>query len=366
MSNQARILRRLADWLKSRNAAPFIVPAMGSHGGATAEGQRELLAGYGITEETMRVPILSCMETIRLGATADGYPIYCDANAFRANYILPVHRIKPHTGFKASIESGLCKMLVVGLGKHRGAVHIHNQGVSEFGSIIPAAAAIFLASGKVLCGLAIVENAKDETMLIASVRPEVMVEREKELLALAKRSMPRICAESSDVLVVEEIGKNISGTGMDPNVTARAAHPLAFDLCRNHRIVILSLSPESHGNAIGMGLGDVTTLDAVRGIDFGVTYTNSITAGVTEISRLPVVANSDMDAIRIALCSTPRVIPAQARIIQIRNTMELTEIRMSEAHLSDLCPEVEPLSEPRPMQFDAQGRLERIGRYRAS
>ncbi len=360
VANQARILRAVADWFKTNNALPFIVPGMGSHGGATAEGQRDVLTGYGITEQAMGVPILSGMETVQLGTLADGHPVYCDANAFAADYIFPVHRVKPHTGFKAEIESGLCKMLVIGLGKHVGAVAIHTKGVPSFGSIIPAAAQVILASGKVPGGLAILENALDQTMLLKFVPSGIMVEREKELLALAKRALPRISADRADVLVVEEIGKHISGTGMDPNITGRAARPLAIDVCQCHRIAVLSVGEESHGNAVGIGLADVTTMDAVRTIDWSATYTNSITAGVPEISRLPMVANTDYDAIRIALASTPNVEASQARIIQIRNTMELTRIRMSETYLDNLHPDCEAVSAPAPMQFDQAGRLARL------
>lgn len=360
VANQALILRSAAAWLKRREAEPFVVPAMGSHGGASAEGQREVLAGYGITEDGVGVPVLSGMDTVELGATASGYVVHCDANAYAADYIMPIHRVKPHTGFKADIESGLCKMMVIGLGKHKGAASIHSQGVANFGTIIPEAAEVVLRTGKILAGIALVENAHEETMIIEAVQPANIIERDKALLVIAKKALPRICAASSDILVVEEIGKDISGTGMDPNVTGRAVRPLDFGVCRNRRIVVLSLSPESHGNAAGIGLADVTTREAVGQIDFSAMYTNSITAGVLEISRLPIVANNDMDAIRIAICATPKTAPEQARIIHIKNTLELTRIRMSEAYLEDLAPEVEQLSEPAPIPFDEFGRLTRI------
>lgn len=361
VANQAKILLGAIRFFREKGALPFIVPAMGSHGGATAEGQVDLLREYGIAEESMGVPILSAMDVECIGHTATGYPVYCDKNALAADYIFPIHRIKAHTGFKGPIESGLCKMLVIGLGKHKGALTIHSRGLSEFAELIPAAAEVFIAGGKVPGGLALVENALDETMIIEAIPPGKIIAREKELLVLAKNAMPRIHAEYADVLVVEEMGKNISGSGMDTNITGRApGFPRQEGTCLFHRVVVLGLTPESHGNAAGIGFCDVATLDLVRNIDLAATYTNSLASCNGDSSRLPIVANTERDAVRIGMLTTPRIDPARARIIHLKNTMELTRIRMSEAFLGELREGMEILSEPRAWLYDEQGRLERL------
>ena len=363
VANQALILKTTAAFLKENGVQPFIVPGMGSHAGATAQGQKDFVAGYGITEEAMGVPILSSMEVALLGTTASGFPVYCDAFAANADAILPIHRIKPHTDFKGAVESGLCKMLVIGLGKHKGATQLHRLGPSVFANRILEAAAVFFATGKILGGLAIVENAYDETMILEAVPTDAIVQREKELLALAKSAMAKFHTDAIDVLVLEEIGKDISGAGMDSNITARpvTGEP-GFFACPIRRIVLLGISGQSNGNGAGLGLADVVTTALMRQLDLAVTYTNALTARGLESVRIPMVANSDRDAVRIALHCGMGVEPAQAKIVQAANTLRLADIRMSEAYFPIIRddPRFEILSEPEPMRFDAAGRLERL------
>ena len=366
VANQATILRATADWLKERGAKPFIVPAMGSHAGARAESQLEFIAGYGITEETMNVPIKSCMDVVQLGATPSGFPVYCDKMAWEAEYIMPVHRIKPHSDFKGPIESGLCKMLVIGLGKHKGATAIHDLGFGVFAGLIPEAARIFLDSGKVLAGLAMVEDAHDETMRIAAIPTGDIIEREKELLAEAKEEMARFFLSSIDVLVVEEVGKDISGAGMDPNITGRPSSDQrdGFNAPPIKRIALLGITELSHGNAGAPGAADVVTVDFMKQYDPAASYTNVLTSRILEGARMPMVANNDRDAMKIALTCCFGLKPEEARIVQIANTLCLSDMLLSEAYLPEIRndPRFEVLSEPLPVRFDADGRLARLPR----
>ncbi|MDR1536130.1 MAG: lactate racemase domain-containing protein [Planctomycetota bacterium] len=365
VADQARILKAVADRLKGRGARPFIVPGMGSHAGATAEGQREFIAGYGITEESMGVPILSCMDTVRLGTTPSGVPVYCDRNAAEADYILPVHRVKPHTDFKGEVESGPSKMLVIGLGKHLGATYIHNLGFSAFARLIPEAARVFFATGKILAGVAVVENAYDQTMIIEAIPTPDILEREKILLAKSKEVMAKFHLDSIDVLVIEEIGKDVSGAGMDSNIVGNpASGEPGFDVIPIRRIAVLGISELSHGNGIGLGMAHLVTVDFMKQLDIAATYINSITSRVIEGARIPLVANSDLDAIKIGVFCGMGVEPARAKIVQITNTLALGDLVLSEPYLPLIRDDrrFEVLSEPEPMRFDAGGRLARLPR----
>ncbi len=368
VANQARILKAVADNLKKLGAQPFIVPGMGSHAGATAEGQKDFIAGYGITEETTGVPVLATMDTVQLGTTASGFPVHCDRNAAEADYILPVHRIKPHTDFKGSIESGPCKMLVIGLGKHRGASHIHNLGFSVFASLIPEAAGVFFASGKILAAVGIVENAYDETMLVEAIPTERIIERETALLVEAKRVMAKFYTDAIDLLIVEEIGKDVSGAGMDCNITGLpiSGEP-GFEACPIRRIAVLGISELSHGNGIGMGMAHLVTVGFMKQLDPAATYINSITSRVIEGARVPLVANHDEDAVRIGLFCCMLEDVKQAKIVQIADTLHMGDLVMSEAYLPLIGADsrFEILSDPAPMRFDAKGRLARLPRAHA-
>ncbi|MDR1519216.1 MAG: nickel-dependent lactate racemase [Planctomycetota bacterium] len=364
VANQARILKATADWLKGRGAKPFIVPGMGSHAGAEAGAQRDFIAGYGVTEEAMGVPILSSMDTVQLGTTPSGIPVYCDRNAAEADYILPVHRIKPHTDFKGEVESGPSKMLVIGLGKHRGATYIHNLGFSVFAKLIPEAARVFFATGKILAGVGMVENAYDETMIIEAMATQDILAREEILLAKSKEVMAKFCMDAIDVLVIEEIGKNVSGAGMDSNIVGSpASGEPGFDVIPIKRIAVLGISELSHGNGTGLGMAHIVTIDFMKQLDIAATYINGITSRVIEGSRIPLVANSDLDAVKIgAFCSYGD--PSKAKIVQIVNTLVLGDIAMSEPYLPLIRGDkrFEILSEPEPMKFDASGRLARLPR----
>ena len=356
----AAILGRVVQGLKSRGADPVVVAAMGSHGGATAEGQRKLLAHLGITEESVGVPIRTDMDVIEVGRTPGGLTVYCDRQAAACDGILVVNRIKPHTGFAEPIGSGLLKMLAVGLGKVPAAAQIHRQGPARMAEAIEEIAGVLLGSGKVLGGLAIIENAYDETADIVAVRPGEMVARERELFQRAKALMPRLPVEDIDLLIVDEMGKNHSGTGMDVNIIGRWRLPGMPEPAspRVTRIAVLRLSSESEGNAQGVGLADVVTRRLVDAIDPVHTYTNTITSTFLERGFIPVTMPTDRDAIGAALASLALPDPARARIVRIRNTLRLDQLWVSEALLPDLAgrPDV-TVGSSAPLRFTTDGTL---------
>ncbi len=365
VANQARIVMAVAAYLKIKGAKAFIVRSLGSHAGATAEGQREFIEGYGVTEEYTGCQILATMDTVKIGATKSGFDVYCDKNAAEADYILPVHRIKPHTDFKGPIESGPCKMLVIGLGKHRGATSIHNLGFSVFADLIPEAAQVFFDTGKILAGIGMVENAYDETMIIEAMPTNKIIEREKVLLAKSKEVIAKFFTDSIDVLIVEEVGKDVSGAGMDSNIVARpTSQEPGFEAGQIKRIAILGISEQSHGNGIGLGVADLVTIDFMKQIDLGATYINSITSRCIEGARIPLVANSDLDAVKIGIFCSMLPDPTKAKVVQIVNTLLMGDLMMSEAYLPLIKNDkrFEILSDPQPMQFDANGRLARMPR----
>lgn len=346
--------------LKRLGARPFMVPAMGSHGGATVEGQREVLASYGITEESMHTPIHATMEVVELARTAENLPVFFDAIAAQADGIVVVNRIKLHTDFRGDYESGLLKMLAIGLGKQRGAKVFHQQGFDRFHELIPRVSTLLLDTLPVLCGVAIVEDGHHQPAIIEVVPSGAILEREKELLKEAKRMLPRIPFPEIDVLIVGEMGKNISGCGMDPNVTGRFLVP-PLSLQRHspqvERITALSLTSETHGNALGVGAADAITRLLYEAIDYPKTSANADTAGEVAWARVPIVAETDRDAIALVLRTARRVQPETARLVWIRNTLELENLYVSEV-LSEAHPDAaEWLAPPSPMCFDAAGRL---------
>jgi hypothetical protein len=325
-------------------AEVFIVPAMGSHGGATAEGQRAVLAHLGVTEETVGAPIRSSMDVEEIGSVASAHghdtPLFFDSIAWReAELVVPVNRIKPHTGFRGPIESGLCKMLAIGLGKHAGARRLHHEGYGVFDRLILEAGAAILRTGRVAFGLGIVENAFEETAIIEAVPAAGIVAREQELLEEARRLMPRLLMPEVDVLVVERFGKNISGIGMDANITGRGELGVAlpeFDGPSITRIVVLGLTPQTGGNAHGIGLADLITQRAFDQIDREATWVNSVTAGSLACGRIPIALPTDEEAIDAATRAVPGVRPEEAGIVRIRDTLSLTEIAVS-ASLVEVC-----------------------------
>jgi hypothetical protein len=357
---KAAVVRAVVAALREWGAQPFIIPAMGSHGGATPEGQVSVLAEYGITEAAMGAPIVSSLETREVGRTRSGAPVYFSVDALDADAIVLVNRIKLHTGFRGEVESGLLKILAIGLGKQRGAHALHRHGFDTFAALIPEIAALLMTRVNVAFGVGIVENAEDQPGLIEAIPAAGLAAREAALLRQAREWMPRIPFDPLDMLVVREMGKNISGCGMDPNVIGRAipGQCLGDDLRpRIQKIVVLNLTPESHGNAIGMGLADVTTRRLGEQVDFNATFTNAITSGSLGGCRLPPFLEDDRAALQVALKTCPRVEPATARIAAIRSTLHLQHFLLSEALLPEAQAaglDVEP--EPREMEF-AEGAL---------
>lgn len=334
IANIDRIYRQIISILKEHKAEPFLFPAMGSHGGGTAQGQLSVLESLNITEASMGVPIIASMDVTRIGTSSSGFPVLVDAQAAQADGIIVVNRIKPHTEFEGPIESGLMKMMAIGMGKHKGCFQVHKQTVNYgYRKVIPEIGSIILEKLPVLFGLGIVENIYDQTAMIKAVLPETLFEQEAALLEEAKRLMARLPFDRIDVLVIDEMGKNISGTGMDTNVIGRIMfigeqEPESPSITR---IVVLSLTPHSHGNAIGLGLADYTTRRLVDTLDLKAMATNAITAMTPEKARIPIALDTDRDAIDAALETIGDVLPENARIVHIKNTLELREIYISEA-----------------------------------
>lgn len=360
IANIAVCVKAVIAQLKALGADPFVFPAMGSHGGATAEGQREVLEAYGITEAFVGCPIRSQMDVVELGRL-DGMPVCFDKLAAAADGVVLVCRIKPHTNFRARIESGIIKMLAIGAGKIAGATQLHTHGFDRFGELLPRVAQFIMERKNFLFGVAMLENAADETAIIEAVTAATLQEREPALQAKAKELMPRICFDEVDVLIVDEIGKDISGSGMDPNITGRNLRFIDWEprpLVK--KIVVLGLTRETHGNACGIGLADVTTMKVYREMDLPSTYANVITSAYLDGALIPMLMNNDREAIAVAVKTTVRVKPAEAKIVRIRNTLSLIEIEVSEP----LLPLVranpalfDVLGPAAPMRFDAAGKL---------
>jgi len=346
IANLPIIVRTLVESLHERGCRPFIIPAMGSHGGATAEGQTAVLAKLGITAASAGCPLRSSMDTVRVGGlqwTGSGYAdvgptdptdleLHADAIAMAdADAIIPVVRVKPHTGFRGSHESGICKMLCIGLGKHASCSRLHREGYGRFPLLIPAAGRAVLASGRIPFALAMIEDAQDATALIEAVPGEEILAHEPTLLERARTLMPRLPFPEIDVLVIERIGKDISGTGMDPNITGRSElGPVpGFTGPRIHRIVVLGLTAAAGGNASGIGLADVITESCFQAIDRSATAINVLTSGSLHGGRLPVAVVGDDQAILAAAACVPGRALADARIVRIHSTLHLSELQVS-------------------------------------
>ncbi|MFQ3664252.1 MAG: lactate racemase domain-containing protein [Chloroflexaceae bacterium] len=328
------ITQAAVEWLRLAGASPFIVPAMGSHGGATAEGQLRLLASLGITEERIGCPIHSSMEVVQIGSLGDGTPVFMDRLAYEADGVLVINRVKAHTSFQGTIESGLAKMCVVGLGKRHGAEIIHRTAVDGLRHLLAPMARMVIATGKILGGLAILEDAREQTAAVVALPPEeIGADGEARLLQRSKALMARLPFHQIDVLVVDELGKNISGTGMDTNVIGRlpipGQPPPATPVI--NVIVVLDLTPETHGNANGMGLADITTARFASKVDFRATYLNVLTAGLVGLCKggLPIVLPTGHAAVATAIRTCGRADPAEARVVRIRNTLHLEHVLVS-------------------------------------
>ena len=353
------IVRTIIDTLKQWGAKPFIVPAMGSHGGATAEGQRQLIATYNITEESMGVPIKSSMDVVQVGELPDGTPLYCDRNAAESDGIIILNKVKPHTDFRAKHESGLAKMLAIGLAKHIGASQFHMKSITTFAERIPQVCEVFLEKLPIAFGVGIVQNAFDKISYIEIMEGEQILEKDAELQCIAKASIPRFKIPDIDVLIIDEIGKNISGNGADPNVTGRnSVGGAGFeDVLKMQKLFIRGLTEETHHNACGINLADVTTRRCLNDVDFESTWINVITATVLNGGKIPVYQETDFDALMLAIRTCNDIDFGSPRIARIKDTLSMEYIDVSEAFL-DECrahPEIEVLSEPHELEFDADG-----------
>lgn len=360
IANLPNILQAVGLVLKEKGAAPFLIPAMGSHGGGTAEGQTEMLRRLGITEESTGLPIVSSMEVQEVGCLRDGMPLYGSVTAMKADYVIVCGRIKPHTSIRGPYESGLVKMMTVGLGKHKGAAAFHQRGYHRLADTLEEAGPVLLQAYPVLCAIGIVENAYDETMIAEVIPTERILEREKELLLIARDSMPRFLVDDIDVLVVERIGKDISGGGMDPNITGRSITPLPIvPKVPVGLITVLSLTEAAHGNATGLGGADITTIKVAEQIDWGATYTNGFTSGALAAVKLPALVNSDREAIAMAICCVPKPSFEQVKVVYIQDTLHLNEILVSDPYLPQLKEreDIEILEEGLRFVFDEEGSI---------
>lgn len=333
-----QIVKVTVDCLKQMGCTPFIVPAMGSHGGASAEGQRQILKEFGIDEQSMGVRIEDSMETVPIGTTRSGLTCYLAEPAWKADWLLPINRIKPHTDFEGPVQSGLIKMLGIGFGKQKGCMSLHKFGTENFGGLMPEIFDIYRNSGRVGFGIAVVENAYDKVMLLRAIVGEALMEEEKRLLNIAKVHMAKILLQEIDVLVVERFSKDISGAGMDTNITGRTSTGPKRDYVGPNikRIVVLGLSARTNGNACAISCADFITRSCFNQINFDVTYTNSLSCYNPSGSKIPIVANDEKDAVEMAIRSIPKATMENAKIVKIRDTSHLGELWISEAVLPQL------------------------------
>lgn len=353
LSNIVLVLREVVRNVKALGAEPFIIPAMGSHGGATAEGQRGILTGYNITEETMGCPILATMETVTVGET-HGIEVRLDKYADEAVGIIVVNRIKAHTGFKGKYESGLMKMMTIGLGKQKGAYIAHSAGNDNMPERIFYIGSEMVKRRNIIMGVGLMENAFDRTYKIAFVPGERIPDEEPALLEEAKAAMGRIFLDSCDVLVLQQIGKNFSGGGMDPNVVGRSHLPIGI---HSERMAIFGLSEESHGNATGMGRADVGTMKLFRQISFNDTYPNAVTDHDSSVYKIPIIADNEREAVQTAMAICLNIDFERPRIIMLKNSLEIEDILVSEALIPDVLKrqELTIVGEPFYLEFDENG-----------
>lgn len=354
IDNMRTIVATGVECLRNMGLKPFILPAMGSHGGATAEGQENVLKEMGITESSVGAPVISTMDVISVGQLDFGAEVFVSKDVLEADHLVVVNRVKPHTLLRGEVESGLCKMLAVGCGKHQGALSMHKFGLAA--TIVPAAR-IILEKAPVLCGLAILENSLDETHMVKLALPEQFVEVDRELLTSARTLLPRIPLDDLDILIVDEMGKNISGAGIDPNVIGfwrREGGPREPDY---RTLIVLDLTPESEGNAVGIGMADLTTQRVIDKIDRKPSYTNAITSGVFRSVRLPIALGNDREVIETALSHVPDL--QHVRMARILNTLHLENFWATEVLLRELRKKegVSVDEAPLGLQFDHEGRL---------
>ncbi len=359
IGNQPLVVRALVAELKEAGAQPFLIPAMGSHGGATAEGQKAMLEGLGFGEEYVGAPIRATMETVELGSAGPDLPAHIDRIAHAADGIVLVNRIKPHVAFRGPYESGLAKMIAIGLGKQRGAEICHDLGFGKMAEHIPAIARTTLARSKILFAVALLENAYHETARIEVIPAAEILEREPALQEEAKRLSPRLAFDRLDVLVMDEIGKDISGTGFDTNVVGRFHTPYISGGPQITRLVVLDLTDKSHGNGNGLGIVDFTTRRVLEKFRFDQTYPNALTSTVPISVKIPMVLENDRHAFQAAIRTANLVRKEEVRLVRIKNTIAMDEIEISENLVEEARgnPSLQGISDAFTLPFDAKGNL---------
>lgn len=331
--NIAQIVKDTLTELKKLGADPFILAAMGSHGGGTIEGQLEVLESYGISEFTMGAPVRANNDVTHLGVTSQGIQVYFDKLCMEnVDMVIPINRVKLHTDFVDDIQSGLCKMLVIGLGHHRGCSEIHRADFSIFGSVLKEATNLILATGKVGFGLAVLENAYDHTLLIEAIEAKNFIKREAELIEICKKNMPLLMIPEIDILIVEEIGKDISGNGYDPNILGKSflLNRFVLPVPKINLMILLGLTEATHGNAAGIGSFDIITKHVFEQLDLDSMYTNDIALGCLNDCKIPLIAKNEQEAVRVAMKALRGNQPNELKIVKIKNTLSLEEIQVSE------------------------------------
>lgn len=362
MTNNALMARAMVDFVKARGAEPYIVAAMGSHGGATAQGQTQILKDYGITEEAMGCPVKSSMETVQIGLSGvRKQPVFIDKNASEADGILLFNRIKPHTSFRGPYESGLMKMMAIGLGKQKGAESIHHQSPAIMHELVEEYGRTILENCPVLGGIAVIENAYDDTYLIKGLTPREIIDEEPKLKEISYKTIAHLLFDECDVLVVDKIGKNISGDGMDPNISGRFVLP---QYCSGgidaEKVVVLDITDETHGNAQGIGLAEVTTRRLVNRMKLEMTYPTGVTNTFLHLMKIPMIMDNDREALQLALMCCPEAEDHDhMKLIRIPNTAHIGEIEISEGLLpqAKANPNIEILTDLYDLPFDSQGNL---------
>lgn len=362
ISNMPFVTKSLVEYVKSLGAEPFLIPAMGSHGGATAEGQIEILKSLGITEELMGCPILSSMETVKISHVTDGeddFDVCIDKNASEADAVIALNRVKAHTSFQGPYESGLMKMLTIGIGKQYGAHICHSNGDDSMSRRIGLNATEVIKHANVVIGVALLENSFDKTFEIDVIPGSKIPEEEPKLLERAKKAMSRIWFDSCDVLIVREIGKNYTGAGMDPNIVGRCVNPKLKMGIESQMIGIFDLTEESHGNATGMGRADFAPKSFADKVSLDDTYPNAITSYNTSAYKMPVIVDSDEEVMKAAIATCLKIDYDNPRVIVINNSLEIEEILISEAMVED-AKKMDTLkihSEPFYIEFDKDGKF---------
>ncbi len=357
------IIKAIVEHFLALGARPFVVPAMGSHGGGTAEGQQKLIESYGIAESLIGCPIRSDMETVVVCETTEGFPVHFDKQAYQADHVVVCGRVKPHTAFAGDIESGLMKMMLIGLGKCAGA-KVYHKAIQDysFAQIIRSVAAELLSKCRILAGVAIVENAYDQTARIAAVGPQELEAREKELLVLAKKWMPRLPFPHVDVLVIDQMGKNISGVGFDANVVGRKYNEnraVDGEFPKVKRITVRGLTEATHGNSIGIGLAEFCRTQVLRDTDFEAVRLNALVSGHVSAAMIPLDFETDREMLNAALGTLGLIEPPRAKLLWIADTLQLSELECSVAYLDEARgrDDLEVLSEPRDLPFCSAGNL---------